>query len=83
VPHLEQELFSLPEQLNLPSVLSDVRVTRSLVLCVHFIENTPKIAPNPYFVIMDPSVLSLKKKRKKTRRLCVVPKGTLSVFRKE
>jgi hypothetical protein len=31
----------------------------------HFIENTPKIAPNPYFVIMDPSVLSLNKKEKK------------------
>ena len=26
----------------------------------HFIENTPKIAPNPYFVIMDPSMPSLK-----------------------
>jgi hypothetical protein len=25
----------------------------------------PKIAPNPYFVIMDPCVLSLKKKKKK------------------
>jgi hypothetical protein len=31
----------------------------------HFIENTPKIAPNPYFVIMDPSMLSLKKEERK------------------
>ena len=36
VPHLEQELLSIPEQLNLPSVLSDVRVTRSFVFCVIF-----------------------------------------------
>jgi hypothetical protein len=37
---------------------------------VYIVENTPKIAPNPRFVIMDPSVLSLKKKeRKKPRRL--------------
>jgi hypothetical protein len=27
----------------------------------------PKIAPNPCFVIMDPSVLSLKKKEEKNR----------------
>jgi hypothetical protein len=33
----------------------------------HFVENTPKIAPNPCFVIMDPSVLSLKKKEEKKR----------------
>jgi hypothetical protein len=37
---------------------------------VYIVENTPNIAPNPCFVIMDPSVLSLKKKeRKKPRRL--------------
>jgi hypothetical protein len=36
----------------------------------HFVENTPKIAPNPCFVVMDPSVLNLKKReRKKPRRL--------------
>jgi hypothetical protein len=34
---------------------------------VYIVENTPKIAPNPRFVIMDPSVLSLKKKREKNR----------------
>jgi hypothetical protein len=33
----------------------------------HFVENTPKIAPNPCFVIMDPSVLSLKKTRERKR----------------
>jgi hypothetical protein len=33
---------------------------------VYIVENTPKIAPNPCFVIMDPSVLSLKKREKKT-----------------
>jgi hypothetical protein len=26
----------------------------------HFVKNTPQIAPNPYFVIMDPSMPSLK-----------------------
>jgi hypothetical protein len=34
---------------------------------VYIVENTPNIAPNPCFVIMDPSVPSLKKKREKNR----------------
>jgi hypothetical protein len=32
----------------------------------YIVENTPKIAPNPCFVIMDPSVLSLKTREKTT-----------------
>jgi len=31
---VEQELFTLPEQLNSPLLFSEVRVTRSLALCV-------------------------------------------------
>jgi hypothetical protein len=37
-PLVEQELLTLPEQLHLPSVFSGVRVTRSLVLCVCFVD---------------------------------------------
>ena len=36
MPHLEQELFTLPEHLRSPPVLSEVRVARSLVFCVAF-----------------------------------------------
>jgi hypothetical protein len=31
---MEQELLTIPEHMSLPSVFSEVRVTRSLVLCV-------------------------------------------------
>jgi hypothetical protein len=34
----EQELLTLPEQLSSPPVFSGVRVTRSLVLCVCFVD---------------------------------------------
>jgi hypothetical protein len=35
---VEQELLTFPEHLSSPSVLSDVRVTRSLALCVFFVD---------------------------------------------
>ena len=38
VPLVEQELFTLPEHLSSPAVFSGVRVTRSLALCVCFVD---------------------------------------------
>ena len=38
VPLMEQALFILPEYLSSPPVFSGVRVTRSLVLCVCFVD---------------------------------------------
>jgi len=38
VPLVEQELLTLPENLSSPPVFSGVRVTRSLVLCVCFVD---------------------------------------------
>ena len=38
VPLVEQELFTLPEHLSSPPVFSGVRVSRSLVLCVCFVD---------------------------------------------
>jgi hypothetical protein len=38
VPLVEQELFILPKCLSSPSVFSGVHVTRSLVLCVCFVD---------------------------------------------
>ena len=38
VKTVEQELLILPEHLSLPSGFSGVRVTRSLVLCVCFVD---------------------------------------------
>jgi hypothetical protein len=35
---VEQELLTLPEHLSSPSVFSGVRVTRSLILCVCFVD---------------------------------------------
>ena len=37
VPLVDQELLTLPEHLSSAPVLSNVRVTRSLVLCVYFV----------------------------------------------
>jgi hypothetical protein len=39
VPLVEQELLIFPEQLSSPPVFSGVRVTRSLVLCVCFVDH--------------------------------------------
>ena len=38
VPLVEQEQLTLPQHLSLPPVLSGVRVTRSLLLCVCFVD---------------------------------------------
>jgi hypothetical protein len=38
IPQVEYELVTLPEHLRSPTVFSGVRVTRSLVLCVCFVE---------------------------------------------
>ena len=38
VPLVERELYTLPEHQSSPPVLSGVRVTRSLVLCVCFVD---------------------------------------------
>jgi hypothetical protein len=38
VPLVEKELLTLPEYLSWPGVFSGVRVTRSLVLCVCFVD---------------------------------------------
>jgi hypothetical protein len=38
VLHMEQKLITLPEHLSSPPVFSGVRVTRSLVLCVCFVD---------------------------------------------
>ena len=38
VPLVEQELPTLPEHLSSPPGFSGVRVTRSLVLCVYFVD---------------------------------------------
>jgi hypothetical protein len=38
VPLVEQELSALPEHLSSPAVFSGVRVTRSLLLCVCFVD---------------------------------------------
>jgi hypothetical protein len=35
---VEQELITLPEHLNSPPIFSGVRITRSLVLCVYFVD---------------------------------------------
>ena len=39
VPLVEQGLLTLPEQLRSPQVFSQVRVTRSLALCVCFVDH--------------------------------------------
>ena len=38
MPLVEQEQLTLPQHLSLPPVLSGVRVTRSLLLCVCFVD---------------------------------------------
>ena len=38
MPLVELDLFTLPEHLSSPPVFSGVRVTRSLVLCVCFVD---------------------------------------------
>ena len=38
MPLVEQELLTLPQHLSSPPVFSGIRVTRSLVLCVCFVD---------------------------------------------
>jgi len=45
VPLVEQELFNLPEHLSSPPVFGGVRVTRSLVLCVCFVDRCLSFCP--------------------------------------
>ena len=49
MPLVEQELFTLPEHLNSPPVFSGVRVTRSIVLCVCFVD---RCLPNFFLAIV-------------------------------
>jgi hypothetical protein len=42
---VEQELLTLPEHLSSPWVFSEVRATRSLVLCVCFLDRCLSICP--------------------------------------
>jgi hypothetical protein len=45
LPLVEQELLILPEHLISPPVFSGVRVTRSLVLCVYFVDRCFSFSP--------------------------------------
>jgi hypothetical protein len=45
VPLVEQELLTLPEHPSSPPVLSGVRVTRYLILCVCFVDNCLSFCP--------------------------------------
>ena len=45
VPLVEQELLTLQEHLSSPPVFSGVRVTRSLVLCICFVDHCLSFCP--------------------------------------
>ena len=45
VPLVGQELLTLPEHLSSPPLFSEVRVTRSLVLCVCFVDRYLSFCP--------------------------------------
>jgi hypothetical protein len=45
VPLVEQDLPTFPEHLNPPTVFSGVRVTRSLLLCVCFVDRCLSFCP--------------------------------------
>jgi hypothetical protein len=38
VPLVEQELLTLPEHLSSPPIFSEIHVTRSLIVCVYFVD---------------------------------------------
>ena len=48
MPLVEQELVNLPEHLNSPPVFSGVRVTRSLVVCVCFVDRCLSLFPSSF-----------------------------------
>ena len=58
VPLVEQELFTLPEHLSSPLVFSGVRVTRSLVLYVCFVDRCLSFCTFPFghFVVCPSSI---------------------------
>jgi hypothetical protein len=45
VPLVQQILLTLPEHMSSPPVFSGVRVTRSLVLCVCFVDRCLSVFP--------------------------------------
>jgi hypothetical protein len=45
VPLVEEELLTLPEHLSSPPVFSGVRVARSLVLCICFVDRCLSLSP--------------------------------------
>jgi hypothetical protein len=57
VPLVEQELFTLPEHLSSPLVFSGVRVTRSLVLYVCFVDRCLSFCTFPFgHFVVCPSI---------------------------
>ena len=54
---VEQELLILPEHLSSPSVFSGVRVTRSLILCVCFVDRLSFCTFSfGHYVVCSPSI---------------------------
>ena len=53
VPLVEQELLTLPEHLSSPLVFSEVRVTRSLVLYVCFVDRCLSICTFPLAIVLS------------------------------
>jgi hypothetical protein len=45
VPQVEQKLLTIPRRLSSSPVFSGVRVTRSLVLCVYFVDRCLSLCP--------------------------------------
>jgi len=45
LPMVEKQLFILPEHMSSPPVISWVRVTRSLALCVRFVDRCISFCP--------------------------------------
>jgi hypothetical protein len=57
VPLVEQELLSIPEHLNSPPVFSGVCITRSLVLCVCFVDRCLSFWPFCCLFFVDIRIL--------------------------
>jgi hypothetical protein len=57
VPQVEKELSTLPENLSSPLIFSGVRVTRSLVLCVCFVDRCLSFCPFSFiYCVVCPSI---------------------------
>jgi len=52
VPLVEQELRILPEQMSSSPVFSGVHVTRSLVLCVCFVDRCLSFVLFPFVIVL-------------------------------